>query len=144
MRVSKALASKEPPLSHQINGVEPPIIGKKCQGFYLIQYQENNLITDPANTVFLKFDDVWFRLYFDGNTIFWRESIEPEEPCNANNSSCSVLVNLCGCLEIVDCELINIIYSSGDDFIEVKLQFNSGKVLLFKHFPFEDYTIIES
>lgn len=80
-------------MEYHLNGDEPEVIGKKCSGLCLIQHQEGDSITDPANTIYFKFDSNWSKLCFDGSTIFWRRE-SPSEPVNDNIGSCLVLLNL--------------------------------------------------
>lgn len=129
-------------MSYHINGNEPDIAEKVCQGLYLIQHQESESITDQANTIFLKFGDCWFQLHFDGETIFWRESEKPSEPVNSSLSTYLSLLNLCELEGIVDYVLKAIEYGSNDESVWVKLNFSSGRTLVFTHHGYNDYTTI--
>lgn len=35
---------------------------------------------DPVNVVYLQFEQRWYRLYFEGETVFWRSGEAPR-PC---------------------------------------------------------------
>jgi len=128
-------------MAYQINGDEPNIIGKKCGGLYLIQQQEDESITDPANTIYLEFDSVWSKLCFDGGTIFWRNE-SPSEPVNDNIGVCLVLLNLCELDGVVGSELVKIQYSGNDELVSAVLCFSSGKKLTFAHNCYDDFTSI--
>lgn len=129
-------------MNYHINGDEPDIAEKVCRGFYLIQHQENESITDKANTAFLKFGSCWFKLHFDGETIFWRESEKPSEPVNSTISTSLSLLNLCELEGVVDHMLKAIEYGSNDESVWVKLKFSSGSVLVLTHYGYDDYTTI--
>lgn len=129
-------------MSFHVNGNEPDIIGMKCQGFCLIQHQEGESITDQANVAFFKFDESWAKLYFDGNTIFWRGSSAPGVQVNDRLSTCLVLVNLCEFEGVIDHILKSIEYDSGNDYVGAKLTFSGGKTLNFIHHGTDDYTTI--
>jgi hypothetical protein len=129
-------------LSFHLNGDEPAIKGQVCQGFYLIQHQEGESITDQANVAFFKFDGHWVKLYFDGETIFWRNSEKPSEPVNDRLSTCLVLLNLCEFEGVVEHKLNNIEYGSDNKHVWAKLEFSSDHVLLFKHNGYDDYTSV--
>ena len=105
---------KEKSLSFHINGEEPSIKGKVCEGFYLIQHQEGESITDQANVAFFRFSGNWIKLHFDGETIFWRASGKPSEPVNDRLSTCLVLLNLSELEGVVEHKLSNIAYGSDD------------------------------
>ncbi|MEW7973265.1 MAG: hypothetical protein AB2810_03525 [Candidatus Thiodiazotropha endolucinida] len=129
-------------MSYQVNGNEPAIVGKICEGLYLVQHQENGSITDPSNVALFRFDDNWVKLYFDGGTIFWRESEAPSEPVNGNLLTCLSLLNLCELEGVVGHKLNSIEYNGDNKHVWATLQFTSGKTLLFKHNSYDDYTAI--
>ncbi len=129
-------------MSFHINGDEPDIIGRKCQGFYLIQQQEKEQITDPANTAFLKFNETWIKLCFDGGTIFWRSRKEPLQPVNDSLFNALVLVNLSELEGVVGYALDRILYDGDSDTVSAKLIFSGGCTICFKHYGYDDYTTI--
>ncbi len=129
-------------MEFDINGEEPNIIGKNCQGLRLIQLQEGSSITDPANTTYLNFENTWFKLYFDGGTIFWRSAESPSEPVNNNLSSCLVLLNLSELDGVVGYTLENIEYTAKENTVSSKLIFSGGKALYLIHNCNEDFTTI--
>lgn len=61
-----------------INGEAPEFEGAICDGFICEQFVYKNELIASANVTYLRFSDVWYRLYFDCGTIFWR--IQSEEP----------------------------------------------------------------
>lgn len=128
-------------MEYQINGDEPKITGKKCEGVYLIQQQEGESVTDPANTIYLKFDSVWSKLCFDGDTIFWRHEV-PSEPVNHNIEICLSLLNLCELDGVVGNDLNKIQYSWDGEAVSAEFNFSSGKSLKFVHNCYEDFTVI--
>lgn len=129
-------------MSFNINGNEPSITGKVCKGFYLIQHQEGESISDQANVTYFKFDNNWVKLHFDGETIFWRESEEPSEPVNNCLSTCLSLLNLSELEGVVEHVLTDIVYGSDERHVWVNLVFSSDKKLTFKHHGYDDYTTI--
>lgn len=128
-------------MEYHLNGNEPEIIGKKCCGLCLIQHQEGNSVTDPANTIYFKFDSIWSKLCFDGSTIFWRRE-SPSDPVNDNIGSCLVLLNLSELNGVNGCLLEEIEYFGDDEKITAKFNFSSGKILEFTHHCYEDFTMI--
>lgn len=129
-------------MNFHINGDEPSIKDKVCEGFYLIQHQEGELITDQANVAFFKFAGNWVKLHLDGETIFWRESGKPIEPVNDRLSTCLVLLNLSEFEGVVEHKLSSIAYGSDNEHVWVKLKFSSGLELLFKHNSYDDFTSV--
>ena len=89
-----------------------------------------------------KFDGNWVKLHFDGETIFWRESEEPNEPVNRSLSTCLSLLNLYEFEGVVGHKLHSIEYDSDEEHVSVKLQYSHGKILLFKHHGYDDYATI--
>lgn len=130
-------------MSFQINGDLPDIVGKKSQSLIVIQQQEDETITDPANTVFFKFSDGWIRLCLDGSTVFWRNSEPPSNPINSKISSCLVMLNLCELDGVIGFVLSDVDYFSDDVKVIVKMKFLSGKTLQFTHYGYEDYTTLD-
>ncbi|WP_432460514.1 hypothetical protein [Agarivorans sp. QJM3NY_25] len=127
-------------MSFNINGSEPDIIGKLCQGFYLIQQQEAEVVTDPANTTFLKFDGEWVKLCFDGETIFWRDTELPSVPVNNCFSNCLLLLNLNEFEGVVGFEVKSISYDSNGESVFAYITFSSGITLKFEYHGYDDYT----
>jgi len=126
-----------------INGDEPPIIGDICQSLYLMQYQEGSQITDQANVVYFQFSGKWYRLYFEGSTIFWRETEKPEEPINSNLESALALINLNECTDYVGKIINNISYSRNATEISAELAFEQGKSIKLLHNEHNDTTCIK-
>ncbi|ELA7138041.1 hypothetical protein RAX52_004493 [Vibrio parahaemolyticus] len=123
-----------------INGDVPDIVGKLCERFYLEQIQGSQTTYDQANVAYFRFDSQWLKLYFDGNTIFWRMCTEPTEPVNSNFSSYSSLVNFSEITGVCRHTLKNIEQSTDKDAVTVSLAFDSGVVLKFEYFSLDDYT----
>jgi len=130
-------------LSFDVNGIEPDITGKQCLGFYLIQQQKSGVITDSVDVAYLKFEDHWSTLHFEGETIFWKKSEMPLEPVNNCLSTRLILLNLNEVDGIVGCVLNKITYSSNEKTIFVDFEFTDGKTLKFKHYGDNDHTSIE-
>jgi len=130
--------------TYYINGDEPPIVGDRCQSLYLLQYQEFTQITDQANVLYLQFSNNWYRLYFDGGTIFWRESDKPEEPINNNLESVTVLINLNGWTDYIGETLKKISYSGNTSEISTELVFGKDKSIKLIHNGYKDTTSIKS
>jgi hypothetical protein len=131
-------------LGFNINGKEPSIVGKLCKSLYLIQQQEGDTVTDPANVAYFNFDGRWFKLSFDGETIFWRENESPSEPINQDLVCCLVLLNLSELQGVVGQRLERIEYDSDHESVSAKLTFNSGTFLRLTHNGYDDYTSISS
>lgn len=126
-----------------LNGEQPPILDELCEGFYLQQYQEQQQVVDPANVAYLKFRGSWVRLYFDGNTIFWRASDPPTEPLNSGVDSGLVLVNLGDIFGVAGARLDAILYRGNEKLVEAVLSFSSGRTLKFQHLGGQDITIFD-
>lgn len=67
----------------EVDGIQPSIEGASCEELIAVQYWYAGDLTDPANTVHLKFGGSWHRLYFDCGIIFWRDGDEPPEEFDA-------------------------------------------------------------
>lgn len=121
-------------MTYSINGEEPKIIGSECEGFSLCQIQENLQITDPANVAYFKFSGTWYRLYFDGNTVFWRVEGEVAfEAVNSNLDCCTTFLNLNEMDGVVGFKLESIVYSSTESEVYIVLSFSKGKSLKLTH-----------
>lgn len=55
-----------------VNGDAPSLDGLVCQGFLCAAYVFEGVLQETAYTTYLKFDEQWYRLYFDFDIIFWR------------------------------------------------------------------------
>ncbi len=72
-------------------------------------------------------------LYFEANTIFWREDELPLEPVNSSFESALVLVNLNEMDGIVGSSVNFIKYESTESEVGAKITFSSGVTLEFVH-----------
>lgn len=134
------MTSTEPP--YYLHGDAPSTLGAACSGFYLLQHQVDGVVSDPANSAYFKFNDVWQRLYFDGNTIFWHKTEMPEEPVNDQFSSMLVLVNLNEMKGVVGSTLDTIRYWGSEVEVGTRLQFASGVELVFTHHGQRDTSFV--
>lgn len=64
----------------EVNGTPPDLAGKICQGFICESFTHQGANIAPANVTYLKFDDAWFRLYFEHRLVFWRPYGEEPKP----------------------------------------------------------------
>jgi hypothetical protein len=131
----------QPDSPYYLNGDQPPIIGCVCTAFYLVQHQMDGEIVDPANVAYFKFSSSWVRLYFDGSTIFWRESEQPHEPVNDGHSSMLVLANLSEMKNVIGSTLESIEYWGTSTEVGVDLHFATGEKISFRHLGDRDATL---
>jgi hypothetical protein len=64
----------------EIVGEAPDFNGRICEGFICEGYEFEGEIAASANVTYLKFDGVWYRLYFEPHMVFWREWKEQLRP----------------------------------------------------------------
>ncbi len=67
----------------EVNGISPNISGSFCQAVWRQEYWYKGKLEESPYVTYLKFGNVWHRLYFDWGTIFWRVDITPPEPFDA-------------------------------------------------------------
>jgi hypothetical protein len=133
------------PLDHySLNGEEPCIIGQICTGLILMHFYDGTAISDQVNVAHLKFNDQWYRMYFECGVVFWRMSQEsPETPINSTLKYGLVLNDLSEMSSVVGQVLESISYSAsrvGD--IEVCLKFVSGTTMRFNYSAASDSTYV--
>lgn len=127
-----------------INGKEPTIVGERCIGFALVQFYEGREIVDQVNVAYLRFGELWHRLYFETGTIFWRPSSEPDAGQNTELTWGAVLNDLSAAPGIVGHVVESYSYSasvSGD--VEVKFAFAGGRCLKFLYDSNADATRLD-
>lgn len=56
----------------EINGYPPKLAGKICEGFICEQLICSGQPAASADVTYLKFDGIWYRLYFEFQLVFWR------------------------------------------------------------------------
>jgi len=113
-----------------VNGEEPPIVGSMCQRIVAIEYTHAGAVLEPANVIFLKFADQWYRLYFDYGTIFWRPSTSGPEGFVATEIDAGFRpVEIAG---FERARLLALTYSVIDQGSEVRLKFESAPTLTFR------------
>lgn len=120
---------------HTLNGEEPRVIGQICTGLVLLYFYDGAVISNQVNVAHLKFDEQWYRLYFECGTVFWRESQErPGMPVNSTLEYGLVLNDLSELSSVVGQVLESISYASNDvGDVDVCLGFFTGTVLKFNY-----------
>lgn len=131
-----------PPVHYTINGKEPRILGRTCTGFVLLHFYDGVAISNQVNVAHLKFEEQWYRLYFECGTVFWRESDEPPGmPVNSTLDYGLVLNDMSELSSVVGQVVESISYASteaGD--VEVRLGFVVGTTLKFNYSAASDST----
>ena len=59
-------------LTIAVNGTPPIISGSVCEGFICEGFFYKDEPEASASVTYVKFDGVWYRLYFEYQLIFWR------------------------------------------------------------------------
>lgn len=131
-----------PPVHYTLNGEEPRVIGQPCTGFVLLHFYEGTSISNQVNVAHLKFDEQWYRLYFECGTVFWRESqVPPGMPINSTLEYGLVLNNLSELSSAVGQVLESINYSANEaGDVEVRLGFVGGTAMKFNYSASSDST----
>lgn len=130
------------PLYYTLNGQEPRIVGQTCRGFILLHFYDGTEISDQVNVAHLKFDEQWYRLYFECGIVFWRESQEPPGmPTNSTLEYGLVLNDLSELNAVAGQILESINYSASEaGDVEVRLSFAAGTALTFNYSAASDST----
>jgi hypothetical protein len=96
----------------EFNGSEPRIVGQRCTGLKAQHFYDGDSLRDRANVVYLRFHDVWYRIYFETGTVFWRSGGQPEQPVNSTLAYGLLLNDLSELRGAVGRELVAIEYSA--------------------------------
>ncbi|WP_313914052.1 hypothetical protein [Tahibacter sp.] len=130
------------PIHCTINGDEPRIIGQACTGFFVLHFYDGTAISDQVVVAHLKFDEQWYRLYFECGMVFWRESHEPPgTPVNSTLEYGLVLNDLSELSSVVG-QVVESISYSGNEFgdVEVRIGFATGIAMKFSYSAASDST----
>lgn len=115
-----------------INGEIPEVVGHPCTGLVLLQVWEGRTLTDQVNVAYLRFGELWFRLYFEPGTIFWRQTEAPEQPENSALSQGLVLNNLSGLEAMTGQTVVGIDhFGTGAQDVHVEIRLDNRKKLMF-------------
>jgi hypothetical protein len=123
------------PVRHYcINGQEPPLLGLQCTGFVLQHFYEGLQITDQVNVAHLRFEDQWYRLYFECGTVFWRVGEKPEASQNTDLAFGLLLNDLSGVHGIVG-QLVEAVSYEGTEAgdVQASIHLSGGRVLKFAY-----------
>ncbi|MGL4573732.1 MAG: hypothetical protein ACRCV9_02975 [Burkholderiaceae bacterium] len=118
----------------QFNGSPPEIVGQRCASLVVQHFYDGFTLRDPANVVFLRFQETWYRIYFETGTVFWRSGDSPEQPVNSTLEHGLLLNDLSELSSIVGHDLIEIEYSAterGD--VSVDFRFDGGALLSLRY-----------
>ena len=58
------------PESFNLENVNPPIIGRRCSDFRLLQLHDDLRVLDPAHIMYMEFEDCWYRFFFESTFAF--------------------------------------------------------------------------
>ena len=129
----------------EFNGSEPQIVGQRCTGLKVQHFYEGESLRDPANVAYLRFLDVWHRVYFEIGTVFWRSGDQPEQPVNSTLAHGLLLNDLSELSGVIGKELVAVDYSAtvrGD--VTVIFQFAGGTKLSLRYDAQLDATRIDA
>jgi len=128
----------------QMNGEQPQIIGAICEAFVVQSFYDGDRLADPANVVFMKFSELWVRVYFETNTVFWRTGMSPGQPINSTLEHGLLLNDLSEMSSVVGRVLSEIQYrgtETGD--VELSLIFAGGATVCLRYDNTLDATSID-
>ena len=108
----------------------------------LQHFYDGMAISDQVNVAHLKFDEQWYRLYFECGTVFWRESQEaPGMPINSALEYGLVLNDLSEMRSVVGQAVESITYAANEaGDVEVRLGFIAGTAMKFNYLAASDTT----
>ena len=117
----------------EVNGTEPEIVGRVCEGLVAIEYSHEGKLVEPANVVFLRFADQWHRLYFDYATVFWRQDADGPQGFVAEEIDATFRpVDLGPLFGVQGAVLDEVAYLPLPDGAAVHLRFNNGRLVRFE------------
>jgi hypothetical protein len=117
-----------------LNGGEPDVVGLRCTGFALVHFHEGQRITDLVNVAYLRFDEQWYRLYFEASTVFWRKTEAPEAAQNSGLAHGLLLNDLSGMDSVVGQTVQTVTYAgSRSGGVRTSISFLNGNCLEFAH-----------
>ncbi|MFO7907298.1 MAG: hypothetical protein ACQESR_01440 [Planctomycetota bacterium] len=117
----------------EINGKQPDVVGRVCEGLVAIEYRHAGVVVEPANVVFLKFVSRWYRLYFDFGTVFWRPGDDGPKSFVAEELDASFRVDDLGArFRLLGLRLEAVRYQPLDDGSAVTLHFDGNREISFE------------
>lgn len=129
-------------MRYTVNGEEPRVVGRICTGLVLLHFYDRMKISNQVNVAHLKFDEQWYRLYFECGTVFWRKSQDrPEVPVNSTLEYGLVLNDLSEMSSVVGQVVESISYAAteaGD--VELRVDFAAGTAVNFVYSAVSDST----
>jgi hypothetical protein len=112
-----------------INGTPPDMAETICEGFVCKSLQVDGEPTAPANVTYLKFNGIWFRLYFEFRCVFWRRIEGYSLPWTAEEPW-TEYVNLADEFKIAGQRLVSCVASATAKGSEVAFVFERGLTVL--------------
>ena len=116
--------------SENITDKIPEVEGCRCEEVLCQEYWIHGELVEPANLIFIKFDDQWYRIYFDHGFIFWKTHEEKPFEWNAEELSAEYrLNNISEKLNIRGKTLVFIEINSIEEGNVINLSFQNGVTL---------------
>lgn len=95
---------------------------------------------DPVNVVYLQFEQRWYRLYFEGETVFWRSGEAPR-PCENDEGPGEYRLHDLGRQRgLVGVRLLALEFVLNGPTLDSHFDFADGQRLSFRHFLDDDLT----
>ena len=128
----------------EVNGNWPEIERQSLQEMIVQEFWYDGVVEEPANVVYLKINNDWYRLYFDCGIVFWREGNEglEDELASRGNDTGYPLIDLTEQLGIKGAEIIQCEGSVVSEGSEVEFQFSTKNAVIFQ--CINDVTIIKT
>lgn len=123
-----------------INGEQPALRGQVCQSLLIQEWWWEGRPADPVNVVYLQFEQRWYRLYFEGETVFWRSGEAPR-PCENDEGPGEYRLHDLGRQRgLAGVRLLALEFVLNGPTLDSHFDFADGQRLSFRHFLDDDLT----
>ncbi|WP_171450902.1 hypothetical protein [Pseudomonas aeruginosa] len=123
-----------------INGEQPALRGQVCQSLLIQEWWWEGRPADPVNVVYLQFEQRWYRLYFEGETVFWRSGEAPR-PCENDEGPGEYRLHDLGRQRgLIGVRLLALEFVLNGPTLDSHFDFADGQRLSFRHFLDDDLT----
>lgn len=120
--------------SLEINGSIPELKSQIVQELLCTEMWCNGVLEEPANVIYIKANNAWFRHYYDCGIIFWRKESTPPADYEMEELKCSFkVVDLLAKYQFNHLSLLAITSKAVIGGSETEFKFSGGRSIVFSN-----------
>ena len=120
--------------SLEINGSVPELKSQVIQELLCTEMWCNGILEEPANVIYIKANNAWFRHYYDYGIVFWRKEETAPTDYEMEELKCTFkVVDLLAKFQLNNLTLLEIESRAVIGGSETEFKFSDGRTIVFSN-----------